>query len=250
MRKGIGDIMFKYNDVFNDTSDRAEEDAKKFIMMMKSHESSVINVKLGSVVIAVPVKYFPSSANCEDGYMELFYTSLVNQLEKLKWGIVKIDTMYDAYMHVTMAVDSSIMVARPLEYELNNSDSNLYDNVLAKTLKADRWFPELFDSEIEIPDTAYDYIIKDLESHLTRVDDNRVTMEAGVNFGAVCANALYAAYKNEFPLVAVEKDEFGNCRVTLMSYSSEKNGVQPYDGVSPYDFTLPYEIIDDSDELY
>ena len=29
MRKGIGDIMFKYNDVFNDTADRAEEDAKR-----------------------------------------------------------------------------------------------------------------------------------------------------------------------------------------------------------------------------
>ena len=49
--------------------------------------------------------------------------------------------------------------------------------------------------------------------------------------------------------VAVEKDEFDNCRVTLMSYSSEKNGEQPYDGVSPYDFTLPYEIIDDADEF-
>ena len=249
MRKGIGDIMFKYNDVFNDTADRAEEDAKKFIMMMKSHESSVINVKLGSVVIAVPVKYFPSSANCDDGYMELFYTSLVNQLEKLKWGIVKIDTMYDAYMHVTMAVDSSIMAARPLEYELNNSDSNLYANVLAKTLKADRWFPELFNSDTP-PDKVYDYVIKDLEYHLTRLDDNRVTMTARDSFGAVCANAVYTAYKNEFPFVAVEKDEFDNCRVTLMSYSSEKNGEQPYDGVSPYDFTLPYEIIDDADELY
>ncbi len=242
-------FMFKYSDVFNDTADRVEKDAKNFIKMMKSPESAVTNVKLGTVVIAVPVKYLPSSANCDDEYMDLFYTSLLSQLEQLNWGIAKIETAYDMYVYVTMAVNSSIMAACPLEYELDNSDSNLYANVLAKTLKADRWFPELFNSDTP-PDKVYDYVIKDLEYHLTRLDDNRVTMVARDSFGFVCANAVYEAYKKEFPFVAVDKDEFDNCRVTLMSYSSEKNGVSPYDGVEQHYFTLPYEIIDDDDELY
>lgn len=243
--------MLTYKDVFNDTENRAEEDAKTFIKMMKSPESAVTNVKLGTIVIAVPIKYCPSpsSANCDDEYMELFYTSLIRQLEKLNWGIVKIETAYDMYIYVTMSVDSSIMATCPLEYELDNSDSNLYANVLAKTLRADKWFPELFNSDTPT-DKVYDYVIKGLEGHLKRLDDNRVTMVAMDNFGAVCANAVYVAYKKEFPFVAVEKDEFDNCSVTLMSYSSEKNGVSPYDGVSPYCFTLPYEIIDEDDELY
>lgn len=241
--------MLTYKDVFNDTADRAEEDAKNFIKMMKSPESAVTNVKLGTVVIAVPVKYLPSSANCDDEYMDLFYTSLLSQLEQLNWGIAKIETAYDMYVYVTMAVDSSIMAACPLEYELDNSDSDLYANVLAKTLKADRWFPELFNSDTP-PDKAYDYIIKDLEDHLTRLDNNRVIMTARDSFGAVCANALYAAYKKEFPFVVVGKDEFDNCNVTLMSYSLGNGGSEPYDGVSPFCFALPYEIIDDDDELY
>lgn len=230
--------MFKYNDIFNDMTNKTTAEVKKFIGMMYTAKSHIISIKLGKVTIAVSSEYYPIKE--EDNYISSFNVALSRYFMKnLGWDDVRINAFSNTqYVYITLIMVDDI--TGPLDkYEISCPDHDLCSFVLvAKRLKANKWFPELCNSEM--PSKTYDYIIKDLEAHLTRLDDNHVTLTAMNGFGAICANALYAAYKKEFPFVSVGKDEFDNCEITLVSRSFEKARRGTIDGVSSHEFTLPY----------
>ena len=230
--------MLKYNDLFDDATSNVEEDVKKFTKIMKTVESHIVSIQLGKVVIAVPSKYYPVEK--EDSYISSFNATLSQYFMKnLGWNNARIDTFSStSYVRITLVMTDGIF--GPLGgYEISCPDHDFCPHVLvAERLKADKWFPEFSNSDI--PSKTYDYIISDLEGHLTQLDDNHVTLTSMYGFGAICAFALYDAYKKEFPFVAVGKDEFDNCEITLASRSLGKEEGKFIDGVSAHGFTLPY----------